>query len=77
MKTTIAFAIVLAALRIYIGFACVPEHFTWVSAFKDVAHLFMGGLLVALWMQRKRWQHITFWSMNALEVAVAVLSRVL
>lgn len=75
MRTTIVIALILAVLRIIIGATNNPEAFAWVQVFKDIAHLFMGGLCVAMVLQKKRWQTMLFWSMNALEVAVAVLSR--
>lgn len=76
MFGTIAFCFVLAASRIWIGYTVEPENFTWISAYKDVAHLFMGGLFVAAWIKGHRWQWTLFWIMNAVEVAVAVCSRV-
>lgn len=36
------------------------------------AHLFMGGLFVAWWLQRLSWQWRLFWLLNAVEVATAV-----
>lgn len=75
MKQTIAIAVILGILRIYIGATSTPGTLLWVQIFKDVAHLFMGGLTVAAWNQDKKWQWILFWSMNTLEVTVAVISR--
>lgn len=76
MKTTLAIGFVLVFLRVYLGFHVEPEPFTWFQLYKDAAHLFMGGLAVAWWFQRTRWQWWLFWALNAVEVAVAVLSRV-
>lgn len=76
MKTTLAIGIGLAIARIWIGFHVAPESFSWFQAYKDSAHLFMGGLAVAWWFQRTRWQWWLFWSLNVIEVTVAVLSRV-
>lgn len=76
MKTTIAIGMLLAAVRIWIGFNIEPESFHWVQAYKDAAHLFMGGLAVAWWHGRQRWQWRLFWALNVVEVAVAVMSRV-
>jgi len=75
MKTTLVFAVALAAVRIWMGFNVEPESFQWVQLYKDVAHLFMGGLFVAWWIKRQRWQWQLFWALNAVEVAVAVFSR--
>lgn len=76
MKLTIAFGLLLAASRIWLGMNYAPESFDWVQAYKDVAHLFMGGLAVAWWLQRHKWQWRLFWLLNAVEVAVAILSRI-
>lgn len=76
MKTTIAIGILFIVTRIWIGMTVEPESFHWVQAYKDAAHLFIGGLAVAWWFNRHRWQWRLFWLLNAVEVAVAVLSRV-
>jgi hypothetical protein len=75
MKRTIAFALFLAAVRIWMGFNVPPDTFAWSQAYKDVAHLFMGGLFVAWRYARRGWQIRLFVAMCVLEVAVAVLSR--
>ena len=75
MKTTLAIGIVLAASRIWLGFTVEPEAFSWFQAYKDAAHLFMGGLAVAWWVKRLAWQWWLFWILNGIEVAVAVISR--
>ena len=72
----IAVGVVLAIIRIWMGFAVEPESPSWVDVYKDVAHLFIGGLAVAWWHARHRWQWRLFWSLNVVEVAVAVLSRI-
>lgn len=86
----IVFAAILAALRVWIGFTVEPEHFSWVSLYKDVAHLFMGGLAVyahnlqpfqARFLLPQNWGRMIrmwrlFWLMNLLEIAVATLSRI-
>lgn len=76
MKTTISVGILLAALRIWIGANVEPESFSWLQAYKDAAHLFIGGLAVAMWLQRHLWQWRLFWMLNIVEVTVAILSRV-
>lgn len=75
MRTTIIIAVLLIIIRIWFGFIEEPETFTWFQAFKDTAHLFMGGLAVAWWIKRLDWQWYTFWILNIVEVAVAVLTR--
>lgn len=72
MRTTIAIAVLFAVARIWVGLNFTPEPFHWLQAYKDAAHLFMGGLAVAWWLQRFRWQWWTFWALNVIEVAVAV-----
>ena len=69
------FGAMLAIGRVWIGVSIPPESLTFVDLYKDVAHLFMGGLAVAWWFQRERWQWNLFWALNVIEVAVAVLSR--
>lgn len=76
MKTTLAIGLLLAATRIWIGFHIEPESFHWVQAYKDAAHLFMGGLATAWYLQRNNWQWRLFWGLNLVEVVVAVLSRI-
>lgn len=76
MKITLAIGVVLAATRVWIGFNIEPEPFHWVQAYKDTAHLFMGGLAVAWWIKRLRWQWYLFWGLSIVEVIVAVASRV-
>jgi hypothetical protein len=41
---TVAFGVVLALSRVWLGFNVEPDPFTWPQAYKDAAHLFMGGL---------------------------------
>lgn len=76
MKSTIVIAAVIAAIRVYIGIAMEPEHISFVDVYKDTAHLFIGGLAVAWWIKRLPWQWYLFWLLNALEVAMAVFSRI-
>jgi hypothetical protein len=71
----IAAALLLAIGRVWIGATISPQPVRVDSIFKDVAHVFIGGLFVAAWIQRQRWQWVTFWALNAVEVAVAVWSR--
>jgi peptidoglycan/LPS O-acetylase OafA/YrhL len=75
MRLTIAFGLLLVVGRVWLGMHHPPESFEWIQAYKDTAHLFMGGLAVAWWFQRKRWQWWLFWALNVVEVAVAILSR--
>lgn len=76
MKATIMFGVFLAVVRVWIGFTVEPEPFAMTQAYKDTAHLFMGGLAVAAWRDRQAWQHVLFWGLCVLEVAVAVFSRI-
>jgi len=76
MKYAVAFGLMLAVARVWLGFNVEPDTFTWVQAYKDTTHLFMGGLAVALWVYDHLWQWRLFWGLCILEVAVAVLSRV-
>ena len=75
MKTTIVIGCLLGVARVWLGLNVEPEHFAWVQAYKDAAHLFMGGLFVSAWIKGHRWQWWLFWMLNAVEVAVAVFSR--
>jgi len=75
MKATIAFAVALSAVRVWIGATVDPEPLSFVQVYKDIAHLFMGGLAVAWWRDQEQWQWRTFWTLNAIELAVALISR--
>jgi hypothetical protein len=76
VNITLAIGILFAASRIWLGFVVEPEVFSWFDAYKDAAHLFMGGLAVAWWLQRHAWQWWLFWALNAVEIAVAIWSRI-
>jgi len=76
MRITILIGIILALIRIWMGFNIEPDSFHWTQAYKDTAHLFMGGLLVSAWIASSRWKWVLFWSLNIVEVAVAIFSRV-
>lgn len=73
MNYVVPIAIVLTLFRVYLGATVEPESMTWLDAYKDVAHFYMGYLL-ALAIQNKKWWPL-FWGMTVLEVTVAVLSR--
>ena len=77
MKTCVLLlALLLALARVWIGMNIAPPaHISGVDVFKDAAHVFMGGLFVGWYIQRKPWQWRLFWAMNWLEVAAAILSR--
>jgi hypothetical protein len=51
----IGFAFILALIRIWMGFNVPPDTFSWAAAYKDTAHIFIGGLLVAWRTQKQRW----------------------
>lgn len=44
---TLAFAVMLVVVRTIIAATVEPEAFSWAQVYKDVAHLFMGGLFVS------------------------------
>ena len=75
MRTTLLIGVMLGVFRIYMVGNVDPEPFQWIQAYKDAAHLFMGGLAVAWWYGRMRWQWWLFWILNIVEVTCAVLSR--
>lgn len=75
MKTTIFVGVLLMISRVWMGFNVPPTSPTWGDVYKDAAHLFMGGLVVCAWRDGKKWQWLLFWSLNVVEVAVAILSR--
>ena len=77
VKTTmIVIGMVLAVSRIWVGVNIEPESFQWVQVYKDAAHMFMGGLAVAWWHKQYHWQWLLFWTLNVVEVAVAIWSRI-
>lgn len=76
MKTTIAIGLTLAVARIWIGCNVAPEAFAWDQAYKDSAHLFIGGLAVAAWRDEHAWQWRLFSGLCILEVTVALWSRI-
>jgi len=75
MWPTIIFGILFGIVRVVIGATVTPSSPTLVDVFKDAVHLYMGGLFVAWRFQKTDWQKWLFWSLCALEVAVAALSR--
>jgi len=76
LKKALLFGLFLVISRIWLGLTVPPEKMTWVSAYKDMAHLFMGGLYWANRSEKKPWQFRLFWFLVAVEVAVATLSRI-
>ena len=75
MKITLLIGIILIIGRIILGVTVQPESATFSDFYKDAAHLFVGGLAVAAWIQKHKWQWVLFWLLIIVEVAVAVLSR--
>jgi len=71
MKIALLIGLLLAIGRVFVK----PEKPTKADIYKDMAHLFMGGLLVALWRDGLAWQHWLFWSLCAWEVFIAIGSR--
>ena len=87
MKTTIAVGVLFAAIRIWMGFTMEPTHADPVDVYKDMVHLYMGGLFVAIRYEKLHraaykgnsqffWQRWLFWSLCVVEVAVAVFQRI-
>ena len=76
MKITLMVAVILAVIRVWMSLNIAPDAFHWAQAYKDAAHLFMGGLVVAAWRDNRPWQWSIFWGLSALEVLAAVLSRI-
>ena len=78
-QIVLALGAVLAVVRIYIGYAVAPAEASAVGAYEAIAHVFMGGLLVAAWNSAgsiaTNWRWQLFWALCVLEVVVAVLSR--
>jgi len=67
----VSLAIVFAMLRL-----CVhPGKPDIVDLYKDVVHLFMGGLFVAAYRDCKPWQWWTFGLLSVWEIVVAIASR--
>lgn len=66
----------LAILRTALALEHPPEPFTWFNAYKDIAHVYVGGLGVAWWIQRQQWQIVLFVGLNGVEVAAAIYSRI-
>jgi hypothetical protein len=52
MKYVVTIALILAVIRIWLGFTVEPDTFAWTQVYKDVAHLFMGGLFMSWWHDR-------------------------
>lgn len=75
MKTAL---VILVGMLLMIGRLFVhPEHPTAADVYKDIAHIFIGGLFVAWRFQRHPWQKILFWALCLWEVFVAIGSRVI
>lgn len=65
---TLGFAIAL--VRIAMAFVEVTP--TFANVYKDIAHLFVGGVFAAWQIQRFQWQKHLFWWLCIIEVTVAV-----
>lgn len=66
---------VLVMCRLWIGVTISPEPMLWVDVYKDLAHIFIGVLGTMWWYRRESWQWDLFWILNAVEVVVAIASR--
>lgn len=71
----ITIALVLGLLRIWIGAKFAPEPFKWLNVYKDIAHIYIGGLIVAWYYEKELWQAYTAIGLTVLEVTVAIWSR--
>lgn len=59
-----------AILRVFVP----PSKPDMVDVYKDIVHVFMGGLGLEAW-RRKGIERWLFWLLSAWEVAIAVVSR--
>lgn len=75
MWPTFAIAFALAVGRVYIGMTEPPRPLSWQGSYEALAHVFIGGLLVAAVMGRG-WQVPLFWGLVLVEVCVAVVTRI-
>jgi hypothetical protein len=73
--SVIAFGIALAIVRLMIGDLVEPDSI-WLDVYKDVAHLYVGGLAGAWLYSREKWQASLFLVLNAVEVFAAITGRV-
>lgn len=69
-KIIIALAAVFGVLRFFVH----PHDATLTDAYKDVVHVFMGVIGTLAW-QGDRTCKLTFWLLCALEIIVAIVSR--
>ena len=69
------FAVTLVVFRIYIAATMEPETATFTDFYKDIAHLFIGGIFVLWMLQKETWQAVIFWGLCLIEVVAAVWSR--
>jgi hypothetical protein len=75
MKTIATIGFVLVYLRIWIGINFEPEPFHLLQAYKDIAHVFIGGLGVAWYYSKEHWQWHLFWFMCGVEITTAIITR--
>lgn len=67
-RVQIAIGLVIAMIRVGMG----DSDNMWIDIYKAFAHIYIGGLLVAAWIQQKQWQWMMFFFLCALEVICAV-----
>ena len=75
IKAILLLAIIIGALRPFTAAFMSPMGF---QIYKDMAHVFMGALLVLWllsWSDRRSLWRLTFWLLNAVEVASALLAK--
>lgn len=84
--TAIVFGIIIASIRIliflYEVFYSAEANDLFVNIYKDIAHIYIGGLFVSYMYEKRRylffdfnWQLKLFVLMSAIEVFVSTLSR--
>ena len=69
----ILYSVLLGGLRVGLFFAGVSEGF-WYQVFKDIGHLFFGGLSVAAWTGGRPLMWGLFWGLGLTEVATSALA---
>lgn len=70
-----AIAALLAIARVYLGMTEPPRSASWQGSYEALAHVFIGGLLVAA-INGRGWQWPVFWGLCLVEVSVAVVTRI-
>ena len=69
--------ILIAVARVILIGSVATESPTMFDIYKDMAHVFIGGLGATCLIRGKAWQWCLFWFLVSVEVTVAVVSRVM